>query len=90
MRHLAQGATGGWVMLGLVFQWFPLCEFSLFDTPWGQFSGSLGSWSQCSHSKGSRLDLLIPRVQSFYQGLIDRELNMPTYVTLWFPGVMTV
>ena len=33
MRHPAQGATGGWVMLGLVFKWFPLCEFSLFDTP---------------------------------------------------------
>ena len=29
----AQGAIGGWVMLGLVFKWFPLCEFSLFDTP---------------------------------------------------------
>ena len=33
MRHPAQGATGGWVMLGLVFKWFPLCEFSLFDIP---------------------------------------------------------
>ena len=33
MGHPAQGATGAWVMLGLVFQWFPLCEFSLFDTP---------------------------------------------------------
>ena len=33
MRHPAQGATGGWVMLGLVFKWFSLCEFSLFDTP---------------------------------------------------------
>ena len=33
MRLPAQGATGGWVMPGLVFQWFPLCEFSLFDTP---------------------------------------------------------
>ena len=32
MRHPAQGAIGGWVMLGLVFKWFPLCEFSLFDT----------------------------------------------------------
>ena len=32
MRRPAQGATGGWVMLGLVFKWFPLCEFSLFDT----------------------------------------------------------
>ena len=29
----AQGATGGWVMLGLGFKWFPLCEFSLFETP---------------------------------------------------------
>ena len=35
MRHPAQEATGGWVMLGLVFKWFSLCEFSLFDTPWG-------------------------------------------------------
>ena len=33
MRCLAQGATGGWTMLGLVFKWFPLCEFSLFDNP---------------------------------------------------------
>ena len=32
MRRLAQGATGGWVMPGLVFKWFPLWEFSLFDT----------------------------------------------------------
>ena len=32
MKHPAQGATGGWVMLGLVFKWFPLYEFSLFDT----------------------------------------------------------
>ena len=24
-------------MLGLVFKWFPLSEFSLFDTPQGQF-----------------------------------------------------
>ena len=35
MRRPAQGATGGWVMLGLVFKWFPLFEFSLFDTPAG-------------------------------------------------------
>ena len=28
-----KSATGGWVMPGLVSQWFPLCEFSLFDTP---------------------------------------------------------
>ena len=32
MRCPAQGATGGWVMLGLVFKWFNLCEFSLFNT----------------------------------------------------------
>ena len=31
------GHIGGWVMLGLVFKWFPLSEFSLFDTPQGQF-----------------------------------------------------
>ena len=35
MRRPAQDATGGWVMLGLVFKWFPFCEFSLFDTPQG-------------------------------------------------------
>ena len=33
MRRPAQGAIGGWGMLGLLLQWFPLCEFSLFDTP---------------------------------------------------------
>ena len=33
MRLPAQGATGGWETLGLVFKWFPFCEFSLFDTP---------------------------------------------------------
>ena len=32
MRRPAQGATAGWVMLGLVFRWLHLCEFSLFDT----------------------------------------------------------
>ena len=32
MKHPAQGATGGRMMQGLVFKWFPLCEFSLFDT----------------------------------------------------------
>ena len=30
MRHPAQGATGDWVMLGLVFKWCPFCEFSLY------------------------------------------------------------
>ena len=30
---LDEDATGGWMMIGLVFKWFPLCEFSLFDTP---------------------------------------------------------
>ena len=57
MRRPAQGATGGWVMPVLVFKWFSLCEFSLLDTPLAYFSGRLGSWSQCSHSKGSGLDL---------------------------------
>ena len=33
MRCPVQGDTGGCVMLGLVFKWFPLCEFSLYDTP---------------------------------------------------------
>ena len=32
MKHPAQGAAGGWVMPGLAFKSFPLCEFSLFDT----------------------------------------------------------
>ena len=33
MRRPAQDATCSWVMLGLLFKWFPLCEFLLFDTP---------------------------------------------------------
>ena len=33
MRSPAKGATGGWVMPGLVFKWFPLWEFSLFVLP---------------------------------------------------------
>ena len=65
MQCPAQGATG-WVMPGLFLQWLPLCEFSLLDTTWGEFSGSLGSCSQCSHSKGSGLDfwseMKIPQV----------------------------
>ena len=32
MRCPAQGAIDGWVMHGLVFKLFPLCEFLLFDT----------------------------------------------------------
>ena len=35
MRHPAQGSTGGWVMPGLIFKWFLLWEFSLFDTACG-------------------------------------------------------
>ena len=42
MRRPEQGATGGWVMLGLVFKWYPLCEFSLFDIPYGGLP-SMGS-----------------------------------------------
>ena len=57
MNHPTQGATSRWVMPGLVLKWFPQREFSLFDTPQGQFSGSPSSWSQCSHSKGLGLDL---------------------------------
>ena len=34
LRGVAQGATVGGVMPGLVFEWLPLCEFSLFDTPY--------------------------------------------------------
>ena len=33
MRCPDQGATGSWVLPGLVFKWFPLWEFSLFVTP---------------------------------------------------------
>ena len=33
MSHPAQGAIGSWVMPGVIVKWFPLCEFSLFDTP---------------------------------------------------------
>ena len=33
MRGPALCVTGGCMMMGLVFKRFPLCEFSLFDTP---------------------------------------------------------
>ena len=32
-RRPSQGTTGGWVMPGLVFKWFPLWAFSVLDTP---------------------------------------------------------
>ena len=32
MRHPAQVATGGWVMPGLVFKWFPLFAGSIYFT----------------------------------------------------------
>ena len=35
MRCSSPRAPDGLVMLGLVFKWFPLWEFSLFDTPQG-------------------------------------------------------
>ena len=35
MRRPAQGASGRWVMPGVVFQWFPLHEFPLFDIALG-------------------------------------------------------
>ena len=31
IRSPCQGATSGWVMLGVVFKWFHLYELSLFD-----------------------------------------------------------
>ena len=55
MRLPAQGSTGGWVVLGLVFQWFPLCEFSLFGNhssilawkiPWMEEPGGLQLWGR--------------------------------------------
>ena len=33
MKHPVQGTIGGWVMPRLVYNWLPLCELSLFDTP---------------------------------------------------------
>ena len=78
MRCPAQGATGDWVMLGLVFKWLHLCEFSLFDTPYGQFSGSLGSWSQCYHSKGSEIDLLLER--RFHKWLVKALSEIKTNI----------
>ena len=33
MGHPAQCAAGGWIMPGLVFKWFPLCEFSYLILP---------------------------------------------------------
>ena len=35
MKLPAQGTTGDWMMPGLVFKRFPLCDFSLFDNPYG-------------------------------------------------------
>ena len=57
MRHPAQGVICGWLIPDLVLQWFPLCEFSLFDTPRVSSLVVLGFCSQCSHSKASGLDL---------------------------------
>ena len=54
MRHPAQGAVGGWVMLGLVFQGFPLHEFSLFDTL-GLALWYLGSWRSAPPAKSQGL-----------------------------------
>ena len=69
MRHPAEGATGGWVISGLVYKWLPLWEFSLFDTPWGyEFSGNLGSQSHHSHCKGS--DLISGWEQRFHRWLV--------------------
>ena len=48
MRHPAQGATGGWVTLGLVFKLFPMYEFSLFDICQGQFGEGNGTPLQYS------------------------------------------
>ena len=76
MWHPAQGASGGWVMPGLAFKWFPLCEFSLFDTPSAYFSGSLGSWSQCSHSKGSGCVLWSGRFHKWLVALSEIKTNI--------------
>ena len=76
MRHPAQGATGGWVMLSLVFKWFALCEFSLFDTlemathsstlarrfPWMQEPGGLQSMGRKESDTTEQLHFFTSRL----------------------------
>ena len=66
MRRPEQGAAGGWVMPGLVFQWFSFCEFSLFASPWGLFSCSLGLGVSAPTPKAQGLILSFAWVYIFF------------------------
>ena len=84
MRCPAQGATGGWAMLGLVFKWFPLWVLTIW-----YFLG-LVLWSQCSHSKGSELDLWsgmkIPQVVCYgIAAAAAAAKSLQSCPTLWDP-----
>ena len=69
--------------------------FYILMGTWGYYRHSMyrtiTSWTiNVFTNQGARELILIPGVQSFYQGLIGRELNMTMHVTLWFPSIMMV
>ena len=73
MKHPTQGVNDGWVMPGLVFKWFPLCVFSLFDTP---RVSPLEVW-------GLGVSAPIPKAQ----GLISLEASFSSLGLVTFPFV---
>ena len=75
MRRPAQDATGGWVMPGPVFKWFPLCDLGF---PGGSEvkasacnAGDLGSTPGLGRSPGERNGN--PLQYSCLENPIDRE-----------------
>ena len=83
MRHPAQVATVGWVMLGLVFKWFPLCEFSLFDTP---VDG--GAWWAAVHGVSRSRTWLSNFTFTFHFHALEKEMATHSSVLAWrIPGM---
>ena len=69
--------------------------FYILMGAWGYYRHSMyrtiTSWTvNVFTNQGARELILIPGVQSFYQGLIGGELNMTMHVTLRFPSIMMV
>ena len=78
MGRPAQGTTRGWVMLGLAVKGFPLCEFSLFDTP---VDG--GAWWAAVHGVSRSRTRLSNFTFTFQFHALEKE-TQPTPVFL--PG----
>ena len=73
MRCPAECAIGGWVMLGLVFKWFPSCEFSVLRVPWTARRSNQSILKEIS--PGISLEGMMLKVKLQYFGHLMRRVD---------------